>query len=124
MRPPAHQQQQHTLAVYDGCHAPAASLISRKIPGLHGTYQAPAQRAPLLAVLQGAEVAVYAATSPTFTADQPVPLLLHDCKPMTPSVSVAAGQQDGTPAAKQRVVSHHEQPCRHCALSQRHCSRA
>lgn len=39
-------------------------------------------------VLQGAEVAVYAATSPSFTADTSVPLLLHDCKPMTPSVSV------------------------------------
>lgn len=39
-------------------------------------------------ILQGAETAVYAATSPSFSSDKSIPLLLHDCKPMTPSVSV------------------------------------
>jgi hypothetical protein len=37
--------------------------------------------------MQGAETAVYAATSPSFSADKSIPLLLHDCKPLTPSVS-------------------------------------
>jgi hypothetical protein len=37
--------------------------------------------------VQGAEVAVFAATDPSFTADKPVPLLLHDCKPQQASVS-------------------------------------
>lgn len=41
-------------------------------------------------LLQGAKVAVYAATSPTLSADQPVPLFLHHCKPLKPSVSAAA----------------------------------
>jgi hypothetical protein len=41
--------------------------------------------------MQGAEVAVYAATSPSFTAGKSVPLLLHDCKPMTPSVRTGRG---------------------------------
>jgi hypothetical protein len=36
--------------------------------------------------VQGAEVAVFAATSPTLSAAGPVPLFLHDCKPMEPSV--------------------------------------
>jgi hypothetical protein len=35
---------------------------------------------------QGAQVAVYAATSPLLATQQPVPLFLHDCKPRTPAV--------------------------------------
>jgi hypothetical protein len=38
--------------------------------------------------MQGAETAVYAATSLSLSADKSIPLLLHDCKPLTPSVSV------------------------------------
>jgi hypothetical protein len=85
---PAPQQQLHTpaLRVCKSCQCqqqPAGW-------GLHGTHARHQHNVCVTAddAVQGAEVAVYAATSPTFTADQPVPLLLHDCKPMTPSVSV------------------------------------
>lgn len=32
-------------------------------------------------------MAIYAAASPNFSVDKSIPLLLHDCKPMQPSVS-------------------------------------
>eukprot|EP00879_Flechtneria_rotunda_P013838 GHRR01014454.1.p1 GENE.GHRR01014454.1~~GHRR01014454.1.p1 ORF type:complete len:234 (+),score=64.77 GHRR01014454.1:470-1171(+) len=42
--------------------------------------------APFLArtPAEGAKVAVFAATTDLLSADRPVPLLLHDCKPMAP----------------------------------------
>eukprot|EP00878_Enallax_costatus_P037324 GHUV01042148.1.p1 GENE.GHUV01042148.1~~GHUV01042148.1.p1 ORF type:complete len:189 (+),score=56.45 GHUV01042148.1:391-957(+) len=49
--------------------APVSWVLQKVVPLIGRTSQ------------QGADVAVFAATSPSLSADKPVPLFLHDCKP-------------------------------------------
>ncbi|KAF6263641.1 NAD(P)-binding protein [Scenedesmus sp. NREL 46B-D3] len=61
------------------------TTIFRSLPSWLGRLATAAAPSIARTPAEGAQVAVYAATSPSLDTQQPAPLFLHDCKPMPPA---------------------------------------